>query len=67
MFFSERRMSMKLEAVLTIAYVVIAFGSFTGVVTWALRRAGPDFPSKPEPASPAFERDIAAAPIKRAA
>ena len=60
---------MKLEAILTIAYVIAAFGTFTGVVTWSLRRAGPDFPSEPEATSQPSpsHREIEPAQIKRAA
>jgi hypothetical protein len=58
---------MKLEAILAIAYVVIAFGTFTSVVIWALRRAGPDFPAEPATPAERSERISPAAPVKRAA
>ena len=58
---------MKLEAILAIAYVIAAFGTFTAVVTWSLRRAGPDFPSEPEATTQPPHREIEPAQIKRAA
>ncbi len=58
---------MKLEAILATAYVIAAFGTFIVVVTWSLRRAGPDFPSKPEVTSQQRHNEIPTVPIKRAA
>ncbi len=58
---------MKIEEVLAIIYVVLAFGGFISVVTWALRQAGPDFPN--EPATSRFDVEAAsvAPALKRAA
>lgn len=58
---------MKLEAILTLAYVIVAFGGFSSVVIWALRQAGPDFPPEPQMPSQALRRELPPAPAKRAA
>jgi hypothetical protein len=59
---------MTLEAILATAYVVAAFGSFTGVVIWALRRAGPDFPATPDAVVRRDETTtVPMMPVKRAA
>lgn len=58
---------MKLEAILATAYVITAFGTFVSVVTWSLRRAGPDFPSKPEVTGQSRRDEIPRVPIQHAA